>query len=111
PIQIGKRKGFDKFIPFQKQLDYEEAITLHNEKNYSKAWKIFKEIEKRNQTPEAKFWVGFYYLKGYDKGNGSKPDPKASKYLYQAAKDDHPDAQYWYSIAILNYGMIAKEQV
>ncbi|CAG8473259.1 11444_t:CDS:2 [Rhizophagus irregularis] len=75
------------------------------------AWKIFKEIEKRNQSPEAKFWVGLYYLKGYhDKGSNGKADPRASKYLYQAAKEGHPDAQYWYSISILNYGLIAKEQ-
>ncbi|RIA81078.1 kinase-like domain-containing protein, partial [Glomus cerebriforme] len=106
---LEKRK-FDKFNPFQKDLNCEEAIKLHNQKNYTKAWKIFKEIEKRNSTPETKFWVGYYYLKGYDKGNGGKADPKACKYLYQAAKDGHPDSQYWYSIAILNYGMIAKEQ-
>ncbi|EXX69963.1 uncharacterized protein OCT59_024912 [Rhizophagus irregularis] len=111
PTHLEKRKGLDKLNPFQKQLDFDEAINLHNEKNYNKAWKIFKEIEKRNQSPEAKFWVGLYYLKGYhDKGSNGKADPRASKYLYQAAKEGHPDAQYWYSISILNYGLIAKEQ-
>ncbi|GBB90924.1 hypothetical protein RclHR1_01800009 [Rhizophagus clarus] len=106
-----KRKGFDKFIPFQKHLDFEEAIKLHHERNYNKAWKIFKEFEKRNPSPEAKFWVGFYYLKGYyDKGSNVKADPKASKFLYQSAKEGHPEAQYWYAISILNYGLISKEQ-
>jgi hypothetical protein len=110
PTHPEKRKGLDKFNPFQKQLDFEDAVNLHNDRSYNKAWKMFKEIEKRNPSPKSKFWVGFYLLKGYDKGSSGKADPKASKYLYQAAKEGHPDAQYWYSISIFDYGLISKEQ-
>ncbi len=99
-----KRKGLDKFNPFHKNLDFEEAIKLHNQRRYKKAWKIFKEIEEKTGTPEAKFCVGYYYLKGYYKGRGGNPDPDASlKYLYQAAKSGHRNAQYWYAEVILNH--------
>ncbi|CAI2179069.1 11793_t:CDS:2 [Funneliformis geosporum] len=98
-----KSKALDKFNPFRKRLDIEEAMKLHNKRQYKKAWKLFKAIEVKTGTSEAKFCVGYYYLKGHHEGRGGKPDPDSSlKYLYQAAKDGQRNAQYWYAEVILN---------
>ncbi|CAI2179765.1 11473_t:CDS:2 [Funneliformis geosporum] len=108
--QLSKRKGLEKFNPFLVDLDFDKAIKLHQEKQYKKAWKVFKEIEKRTETSEIKFWAGYYYLRGFYKGNNRKPNAKASiKYLSQAANDGQLDSQYWYAYTILNYRMSAEE--
>ncbi|CAI2178566.1 19872_t:CDS:2 [Funneliformis geosporum] len=107
-----KSKALDKFNPFRKHLDIEEAIKLHNKRQYKKAWKLFKTIERKTGTPEAKFCVGYYYLKGHHEGRGGIPDPDSSlKYLYQAAKKGQRNAQYWYAEVILNsnYKLKAKK--
>ncbi|CAI2183095.1 127_t:CDS:2 [Funneliformis geosporum] len=107
-----KSKSLDKFDPFRKHLDIEEAMKLHNKRQYKKAWKLFKAIEVNTGTSDAKFCVGYYYLKGHHKGRGGKPDPDSSlKYLYQAAKDGQRNAQYWYAEVILNsnYKLKAKK--
>jgi hypothetical protein len=106
----GMHKGLGRFNPFQQRtVDFEKAIKLHNDGNYSQAWEIIKEA-KNNKTPDANFWVGYYYLKGLYKGHGGIPDAsKGVEYLCQAAKEGHPDAQYHYAMSILNIGAIAAE--
>ncbi|CAG8601645.1 1583_t:CDS:2 [Funneliformis caledonium] len=108
--ELSKRKGLKKLNPFLVDLDFEKAIKLHQERQYKKAWKIFKEIEKVTETPEVRFWVGYYYLRGFYKGRNRKPNARASiKYLSKAANDGQLDAQYWYAYAILNYRVSAEE--
>ncbi|CAJ0759595.1 23056_t:CDS:2 [Entrophospora sp. SA101] len=101
----------EQLNPFNKKNhDIQKAIQLHEEKSYKKAWKIFSDLEKKNSTPESKFWVGFYYYKGYYEGaNGKANSKEAMKYLSEAAKLDHVDAQYWYATVILNNGLASKE--
>ncbi|CAI2174014.1 15304_t:CDS:2 [Funneliformis geosporum] len=110
--QISKKHiSLDKLNPFHKHLDIEDAIILHNNRQYKKAWKLFKEIERKTGTPDAKFCVGYYYLQGFHNGRGGIPDPDASlKYLYQAAKDGHRNAQYWYAEILLNSNYKIKAQ-
>ncbi|CAG8714859.1 4259_t:CDS:1, partial [Funneliformis mosseae] len=111
PHVAKKSKVLDKYNPFRKHLDIEEAIKLHNRRQYKKAWKLFKAIEVKTGSPEAKFCVGYYYLKGHHEGRGGKPDPDSSlKYLYQAAKEGQRNAQYWYAEVILNSNYNLKAQ-
>ncbi|CAG8713208.1 14107_t:CDS:1, partial [Funneliformis mosseae] len=106
-----KHLTLDKFNPFRKHLDIEDAIKLHNGRQYKKAWKLFKEIERKTGTPDAKFCVGYYYLKGFHEGRGGISDPDTSlKYLYQAAKDGQRNAQYWYAEVLLNSNYKLKAQ-
>ncbi|CAG8569685.1 8807_t:CDS:2 [Acaulospora morrowiae] len=75
-----------------------------------KAWEIFQEYENRSHDPEAMYWVGLYYLKGYYDGGNKKPKPKESvQYLSRAAKLDHTESQVLYAITMLNSPWAAKE--
>nr|CAG8576294.1 15074_t:CDS:2 [Entrophospora candida] len=107
-----KQRSKKQLNPFNKKnYDIQKAIQFHKDKSYKKAWKIFSDLEKNSSTPETKFWVGFYYYKGYHEGRDGRPNAKeATKYLCEAAKLDQIDAQYWYANMILNGSLVAKEQ-
>ncbi|RGB28999.1 kinase-like domain-containing protein [Rhizophagus diaphanus] len=92
-----------KIIDIEKDL--EQAIKFHENRHYSKAFKLFNECNRKNPTSSvAKYWIGLYYYKGYYKvTKSSQQSIKLSlKYFGEAAKLNHPDAQYYYSRILLN---------
>lgn len=90
--------------------DISRGIKYHQNKQYKKAWKIFEEYESKSNDIDGKYWVGYYYLKGWHEGTKGTPNSRASvSFLKLAAESGHADAQYYYALAIINYGVAAKE--
>ncbi|GBC05681.1 hypothetical protein RclHR1_06370008 [Rhizophagus clarus] len=87
------------------EKDLERAIKYHENRQYSKAFKLFHECNQKNpKSSITKYWLGLYYYKGYHKTTkSSQQSIKLSlKYFGEAAKLNHPDAQYYYSRILLN---------
>ncbi|KAF0359582.1 kinase-like protein [Gigaspora margarita] len=83
-----------------KSKEIEQGIEYHKDKKYEYSWNIFKEYcHLKSEDPHANFWVGFYYLKGH---YIKKDLQEGLKYLKKASELQHPDAQYWYSLTLLN---------
>ncbi|CAG8816861.1 40275_t:CDS:2, partial [Gigaspora margarita] len=83
-----------------KSKEIEQGIEYHKDKKYEDSWNIFKEYcHLKPKDPHANFWVGFYYLKGH---YVKKDIQEGLKYLKKASELQHPDAQYWYSLTLLN---------
>ncbi|CAB5391756.1 unnamed protein product [Rhizophagus irregularis] len=90
--------------------DIARGIKYHQNKQYKMAWKIFEEYESKSNDIDGKYWVGYYYLKGWHEGTKGTPNSRASvSFLKLAAESGHADAQYYYALAIINYGTAAKE--
>ncbi|CAB5375952.1 unnamed protein product [Rhizophagus irregularis] len=90
--------------------DIARGIKYHQNKQYKRAWKIFEEYESKSNDIDGKYWVGYYYLKGWHEGTKGTPNSRASvSFLKLAAESGHADAQYYYALAIINYGTAAKE--
>ncbi|CAG8453437.1 370_t:CDS:2, partial [Acaulospora colombiana] len=109
---ITRNNGFSKsYNPFiEKSPEIENGIRYHNERNYKKAWKIFREYENRSHDPEAMYWVGYYYMKGLHDKRNKKPDRvKGMSYLSTAASLDHAESQFLYATTILKTSQAAKE--
>ncbi|RGB29928.1 kinase-like domain-containing protein, partial [Rhizophagus diaphanus] len=72
--------------------DIARGIKYHQNKQYKRAWKIFEEYER------------------WHEGTKGTPNSRASvSFLKLAAESGHADAQYYYALAIINYGTAAKE--
>ncbi|CAG8786367.1 6526_t:CDS:2, partial [Gigaspora margarita] len=92
-------KSKDSQYP-SKSKEIEQGIEYHKDKKYEDSWNIFKEYcHLKPKDPHANFWVGFYYLKGH---YVKKDIQEGLKYLKKASELQHPDAQYWYSLTLLN---------
>ncbi|GBC08914.1 hypothetical protein RclHR1_08490008 [Rhizophagus clarus] len=90
--------------------DIARGIKYHQNKQYKKAWKIFEEYESKSNDINGKYWVGYYYLKGWHEGTKGTPNSRASvSFLKSAAESGHTNAQYYYALAIINYGVAARE--
>src|SRR5207248_997840 len=50
------------------KVSLEKGIKYHQNKQYKKAWRIFEEYERESLDVEGKYWVGYYYLKGWHEG-------------------------------------------
>ncbi|CAG8609546.1 14241_t:CDS:2, partial [Dentiscutata heterogama] len=83
-----------------KSKQIEQGIEHHKNKRYDDSWKLFKDYcDLKPEDPHANFWVGFYYLKGH---YVKKDLQEGLKYLKKASELQHPDAQYWYALSLLN---------
>ncbi|RIA85839.1 hypothetical protein C1645_359358 [Glomus cerebriforme] len=92
-------------ISANEMIEIEKAIKFHENRQYSKAFKIFNECNKQNPSSIiTNYWIGLYYYKGYHKTSKSpKQSIKLSlKHFGEAAKRNHPDAQYYYARILLN---------
>ncbi|CAG8468326.1 10503_t:CDS:2 [Racocetra fulgida] len=80
--------------------DIERGIDFHKHKKYKDALDIFQNCyDSQQNDPNANFWLGFYYIKGFGVKNDGK---KGMMYLKKASELQHPEAQYWYALTLLN---------
>ncbi|CAG8722557.1 9753_t:CDS:2 [Dentiscutata erythropus] len=101
---ILKSKEFEMFRRYSqyssKSEQIEQGIEHHKYRKYEDSWNIFKDYcDLKPEDPHANFWVGFYYLKGH---YVKKDLQEGLKYLKKASELQHPDAQYWYALTLLN---------
>ncbi|CAG8460716.1 12757_t:CDS:2 [Ambispora gerdemannii] len=102
------------YIPATNTLpSWREALQLHDNKQYARAFPIFEEYAKSgDHVNEAKYLVGLYIFLSYD--GIPKDELKASVYLRQSASASSPHtyttkAQYWYSYVCLTGELYDKE--